>query len=268
MDEKLKRAAVIQWVPLDKMRVRAEVSQRAFDQAWANDIAKNFDIDRFRRPVVNRSGDWFWIVDGQHSTAAYKQWLGDWKDQKVECEVYHGLSEKEEADLFDWLNNTKPVNAFDKFTTRITAEREEETNIAAIVRLRGLKIARKRGENALSCVSSLRRVYRRGPEVLNRTLEIVSGAYGDAGLDADIIVGIGLLISRYDGLVAPGKAIDTLGSARGGVGALRNRRERLRQQTGVQSDQCTAAAAVEIINRGKGGKKLPSWWKFDAEAAS
>ena len=264
MDEKVKRKAVIQWVPLEKMRVRAEVSQRAFDPAWANEIARNFDIDRFRRPVVNRSGEWFWIVDGQHSTDGYKQWLGDWKDQKVECEVYHGLTEKEEADLFDWLNNTKPVSAFDKFTTRITAEREEETNIAAIVRLRGLKIARKRSEGAISCVSALRRVYRRGPEVLDRTLEIVAGAYGDSGLEADVICGVGLLISRYDRLVVPGKAISALSSARGGVGALRNRRERLRQQTGVQSDQCTAAAAVEIINRGKGGKKLPSWWKSEA----
>ena len=29
-------------------------------------------------------------------------------------------------------------------------------------------------------------------------------------------------------------------------------------------NQCVAAAAVDVINRGKGGKKLPSWWKTEA----
>jgi hypothetical protein len=27
--------------------------------------------------------------------------------------------------------------------------------------------------------------------------------------------------------------------------------------------QCVAAAAVEVINRGPGGTKLPSWWKAE-----
>lgn len=27
---------------------------------------------------------------------------------------------------------------------------------------------------------------------------------------------------------------------------------------------CVAAAAVDVINSGRGGNKLPSWWKTDA----
>ena len=37
----------------------------------------------------------------------------------------------------------------------------------------------------------------------------------------------------------------------------------LRKITGSATAQCVAAAAVELINRGAGGKnsKLPAWWR-------
>lgn len=37
-----------------------------------------------------------------------------------------------------------------------------------------------------------------------------------------------------------------------------------RKQTGNAKGHCVAAAAVDINNRGRGGKKLPSWWREDA----
>ena len=38
----------------------------------------------------------------------------------------------------------------------------------------------------------------------------------------------------------------------------------VRRQTGNQRGQCVAAAAVDIINAGRGGVKLPSWWSVAA----
>jgi len=55
-----------------------------------------------------------------------------------------------------------------------------------------------------------------------------------------------------------------LSKANGGVNGLLNKAEVLRRSTGNQKGQCVAAAAVEVINKGRGGKKLPSWWKADA----
>lgn len=260
-DSKLKRKAVIQWVPLEQMKVRTGISQRPFRQEWADAIAKEFDLDRFRRPVVNRVDDWFWIIDGQHSTDGYKQWLGDWEGQKVECEVYHGLSEKEEANLFDWLNNTKQVAAYDRFAIRATAGREVEVNISAIVSLHGIKIARHRSPGTMNCVSALRRVFEKGPECLDETLRISYKGFGEPGLDSDLIFGISQLVSRYNGRLNASRAIAAFAGLRGGANALRSRAERLRQQTGASRNQCIAAAAVEVINRGRGGKKLPAWWK-------
>jgi hypothetical protein len=243
------------------MYVREGVSQRAFRKNWGTFLAKNFDPDSFSRPIVNRVGDRYWIVDGQHRTYAYKMWLGDWHGQKIECEVHHDLSEKEEASLFDHINTVKSVRAFDRFRVRLTAENEEETNIAAIVRLKGLKLAESGAEGCISCVGTLAKVYRRGADCLARGLSIAHESFGDDGLDSDILDGIGALVSRFNGKLDDKRAIGSLGTVRGGVNAMRSRAERLRQQTGLQRSQCIAAAAVEIINRGKGGKKLPGWFK-------
>lgn len=260
-DSRLKRKAKSGWVPLEKMRVREGVSQREFRPAWANEIARDFKIEKFGIPIVNQVGDWFWILDGAHRIGAFKQWLGDWKNQKAECLIYQDLSEKEEADLFLGLNAVKAVSALEKHIASVTAGHEEATNIDAIVRLKGLKISQYHGEGAVACVSTLGKVYRRGADCLARGLEIAHESYGNAGLEADVIDGIGLLISRYNGRLDDKKAIRQLSATRGGVNGLRTRAGKLREQTGVQRAQCIAAAAVEIINRGKGGKKLPGWWK-------
>ncbi len=260
-DSRLKRKARLVWVPLERLRTREGVSQREFRPAWANAIAKDFKVEKFGTPIANQSGEWFWILDGAHRIGALKQWMGDWRGQKVECLVYEGLSEKEEADIFLGLNNAKAVNAFEKFIVSRTAGHEEATNIDAIVRLKGLKISKVHGESAIGCVSTLGKVYRRGADCLSRSLGIAHESYGDAGLEADVIDGLGLLLSRYDGRLDDKKAIRQLSGMRGGVNGLRARAGRLREQTGVQRAQCIAAAAVEIINRGKGGKKLPGWWK-------
>lgn len=252
------------FVPLKKMRVREEISQRRFDQNWANQLAREFNIDYFEPPTVNKVGEWYWIIDGQHSTWAFKKWIGDWGDQKVQCWVYHGLSEQEEANMFDRLNTIKVVGSFDRFAVRLTAGQEIEINVDAIVRLKKLKISRRKGEGAISCPGTLVRVYRRGPDCLSRGLSIAYESFGDYGLESDILDGLGLLINRYDGRLDDKRAIRTLRSVRGGANTLRNRAARLHQQVGAPRAQCIAAAAVEVYNRGRGGKKLPGWWKLDA----
>ena len=56
-------------------------------------------------------------------------------------------------------------------------------------------------------------------------------------------------------------AVTKLSGAHGGPTGLLGKAEVMRRQTGQPKAHCVAAAAVEFINSGKGGKKLPSWWK-------
>jgi hypothetical protein len=256
---RIQRQARLRWVPMTQMRVNP-LAQRDLNQARVNRLAAAFDIEQMGNPTVSHRGDWYYLVDGQHRIEALKTWLGSWEDQQVQCWCYDGLTEAQEAELFLKQNDTLTVNAFAKFKVAVQAGRDAEADVDRIVRALGLRIAR--GNGGISAVATLRRVhYRGGPAVLSRALRIIRDAYGDAGLDGPVIDGVSLLCQRYDGQLPEERAVDRLSSAHGGVSGLVSRAGQLRQSTGSAAAECVAAAAVEIINRGQGGTKLPSWWR-------
>ena len=259
------RAARLVWVPLGLTRV-PRMAQRELKPARVDRIAANMDLEQIGTPTVNKRGGLFYIIDGQHRVEAYKQWIGDgWEDQQLHCWTYENLSEQEEAERFLKLNDTLAVQAYDKFRIGFHANRPEEVEISAIVMKAGLTISQSRAEGAIGAVGTLRKVYQReGAAVLARALGLIRDAYGTPGLDAPIIDGIGLLCGRYNGDLDTTKAVTQLKSAAGGVAALMNRAYFAKNQTNAHLNHCVAAAAVDLINRGKGGKKLPSWWKSEA----
>ena len=262
---KIEREARLRWVPLGKTKV-SPVAQRALNPARVDRLVAEFDEEQLGTPTVNERDGSFYVIDGQHRIAALIAWLGEgWETQQIQCWSYQGLTEEQEADKFDRLNDVLAVHAFDKFRVRITANRDVESDIDRIVRSQGLCISRDSIPGAISAVGTLRRVYTRsdGP-TLARSLRIIRDAYGDPGLEAAVIDGIGLLCQRYNGELPADLATDRLKRAHGGVNGLLGKAEEIRRKTGNYKSHCVAAAAVEIINAGKGGKKLQSWWKADA----
>lgn len=258
---RIQRGGRLRWVALTQMRVNP-LAQRDLNQARVSRLAAVFDIEQMGNPVVSHRGEWYYLVDGQHRIAALKLWLGDWENQQVQCWCYEGLTEAQEAEQFLKQNDTLTVNAFAKFKVAVQAGRDAEADVDRIVRALGLRITR--GPGGISAVATLRRVYvRGGPSVLSKTLRIIRDAYGDAGLDGAVIDGIGLLCQRYDGQLSKHRAVERLSSAHAGVSGLLNRAGQMRQSTGSATAECVAAAAVEVINRGSGGKKLTSWWKAE-----
>lgn len=256
---RVEREARLRWVPIDKMKV-SPLAQRELRQARVDKIAANFDLEQVGTPTVNERGGHFFVIDGQHRIEALRE-MG-WGDQQIQCWTYAGLSEEEEAEKFLKLNDTLAVDAFSKFRVGVQAGRFEETDIDRIVRAGGLRVSQDMSQGAIRAVGTLRRVYTRGgPATLARTLRICRDAYGDRGLDAAVLDGIGLLCDRYNGDLNDDVAVEKLSRVHGGVNGLLGKAENLRRQTGNPRNHCVAAAAVEFINAGKGGKKLPSWWK-------
>jgi len=253
------REARLRWVPIEKMKTSA-VAQRQLNQARVDHLAANFDLEQLGTPTLSERDGAFYIIDGQHRIEMLRQ-VG-WGDQQIQCWTYTGLTEQEEADKFDRLNDVLPVHAFDKFKVRVVADREIEADIDRIVRAAGLIVSRDNLPGAISAVGTMRRVYvRSSAATLGRALRIIRDAYGDPGLEAPVIDGIGLLCQRYNGDLNDTEATAKLHAANGGVNALLGKAERIRRETGDYKSHAVAAAAVEIINAGKGGKKLPSWWK-------
>lgn len=257
---------VIEWIRLGNMAIPPH-AQREMKPAKVDAILADFDLDVFGVITVSERRGIFYIIDGQHRVEAIKRWEGDgWEDLRVECRVYRGLTEAEEANKFDRLNDSMPVSVFDKFRIRVNAGRDEETKIQKIVEREGLKISKGVVPGGISAVGTLRRVYMRANEkALSKTLRIIRDGFGDAGFEAAVIDGLGHMCQRYDGLIDEKSAATALGNMRGGVKGLLNKASIIHEKVGGLRAHCVAAAAVEVINAGKGGKKLQSWWKTNEQ---
>lgn len=256
---RVERSARLRWVPIDKMRV-SPIAQREINQARVDKLAANFDLEQLGTPTVNERDGWFFILDGQHRIEALKA-IG-YGDQQVQCWTYTGLTDQQMADRFDRLNDVLAVHGFEKFRIRVNAGRDVESDIDRIVRSLGLVISKDKVPGAISATGTCVRVYTRSdPKTFSRALRLARDAYGDSGLEAAVIDGLGLLCQRYNGSLDDGAAVAKLSNCHGGVNGLLGKAEVLRRTTGNAKGHCVAAAAVDIINAGKGGKKLESWWK-------
>lgn len=255
--------STLKWVPIALTRVHPD-AQRPLDSAQVDHIVANFDVEKLGYPVLNHSGDVYYIVDGQHRFEALKA-IG-WGDQQVHCQVFHDLSVEQMADLFLGKNDSRAVTSLAKFRVAVTAGYERECDIDRIVRHHGCAVTRDNVEGAIGAVGTLTRIYdRSGPGILSRTIRIIKDAYGSPGFESAILDGLALLCTRYnvsdleDQLI-----IAKLSNAHGGVKGLLGRAYLTREKLKQPLNQSVAAAAVEIINQGRGGKKLPSWFREDA----
>lgn len=88
-------------------QIRADpLYQRALDVKRVAKIAKNFNGDTFNEPKVSYRDGVYWVFDGQHSIAAWRQ-FHDNKDNPVQCKVFKGMTWIEECEAFIRQNGIK-----------------------------------------------------------------------------------------------------------------------------------------------------------------
>lgn len=254
----------LQWVRIEEMRVSSK-AQREQRQYRIDHIASNFDPDKFGTPTLNERDGVFWIIDGGHRVRALIQ-MG-YEDQQVQCWIYRGLTEEEEAEKFLSLNDVKPVTGMDKFKVSVVAGRETESDIDRIVRAAGMSVGK--GQNGIGAVAALGKVYKSaGPRGLAITIRIIRDAYGMPGFAAKVIEGVGLFVANYEKVFEEERIIGKLAAKAGGVNGLLGRAEQIRSTHGVPAPQGVAAATVETYNSGRGKDKLPGWFVTVAAAAT
>lgn len=261
MPDLIRRPHKFTEVALGDMTV-SERSQRALKPARVEQILAGLDLDAFGEPMLSARDGRYYIIDGQHRVRALAQFLGDgWERATVRCKVFEGLAERDEAKLFRQVNTVLGTTAYDKFKVGVTAGYEEEVKILAVVEAAGLHISRSHdAPGSISAIGALRRAYRLSQKSLMFALKLASESYGDAGLEGVIIEGLAQLHNRYERALDDEATIEALSHARGGVKGLLNAATKRRLTTGNSLPICVAAEAVDIINRHRKGKKLPSWW--------
>lgn len=259
---RVERAAALRWVPVALMSISPD-AQRELNPSWVDHLAAAFDVEQLGTPTVNKRGERFFVIDGQHRVEALRQ-MG-WGDQQIQCWVYEELTNEQMADRFLRLNDTLVVASLPKFRVAVAAGRERECDIDRIVRAHGCAVTRDNIDGAISAVGTLIRIYERsGPRNLARTITMVRDAYGTPGFQAPVLDGISLLCDRYNGDLEDQVAIAKLSKIHGGVSGLLGRAHQSRLATKYPLNQSVAAAAVDIINAGRGGRKLPSFFREDA----
>jgi hypothetical protein len=253
----------LQYVRLGQMKV-SSLAQRERRQHRVDHLLSIFDPEKMGIPRLSKRDGHYFIVDGQHRTDALKEWLGKgWEDVAIECWVVEGLTESQEAEYFLSLNDVLTVSTYEKFMKGVTANRNTEIEITSIVDSLNLRIGKEETAGTIAAVGSLLKSFKRdGSEDLRKSLVIAKNAFGDPGLKGAIIDALGLMCHRYNGRLDEKTVIDLLSKVNGGVGGLLNQGRGLRSKTGQSLNQCIAAAAVKIINRGLTGKdKLADWFK-------
>lgn len=255
------RASHLRWVPIAEMKVSPK-AQREFKEGHAAEFAADFDLEALGFPVVSLRDGNYYIVDGQHRVAALKM-IG-WGDQSIQCEVYEGLNEAEEARLFLRRDKRRAIQAFDRFRIGVVGELEDEMDINRIVQGCGLRVAIDQDAKSIAAVGALHKVYRSaGGVTLGRSVRMLRDGFPDdpAAFRRELIEGSGLVCQRYNGDLNDEELKKKLAALRGGANSVLTKAARIRAATGESLAQCTAAALVEVANTGRGGKKLPPWWK-------
>lgn len=259
------RQSRLAWVPADELKVNP-VAQREFRIAWAQEILSMWDLDKFQVPHVNKRDDGsLYIMEGQHGTWAYRHWLGE--GQQIQVWLYEGLTEEEEAKFFLSLNYKKAIDAMAKFKVSVTAGREVESDIDRIVRAAGCTVGTGSGSTQISAVGALLTIYNRhGAAVLAQTLHTIRDSFTDGGYERPVLLGIAMVLSRYPD-VDRVKLVRQLAAIRNGWKGLIQQTTLLKEQMGVTQPEAAAAAVVTFYNKGRGARKLPSWWREAVEAA-
>jgi len=262
-------ASSVQWLPIEDLRIDPE-AQRDLRPSWVKQHVQRFDADQLGYIVANIRKDGHpYVIDGQHRVELLRA-VG-WGDQKVSCEVFTGLTQKDEAGLFLSRNDRLAVRTYDKFRVRITAGEPVACEINRLVIAAGLSLAQAtNGSGHISAVTALERIYRGGGiagakdggPVLARTLRTIEQAWGreSSNFEGQVIEGLGLALTRYGSKVDQSGIVSKLSKIGGGAAGLIGKARGMRDLRGGTVAYCIAGLIVERYNRGRRAGKLDGWW--------
>jgi len=179
-------------------------AQRPYNAKWAQQIADNFDPDKFDHVKVtlpNGNGIYH-ICEGQHRVRAAEIYLGP--NQKVPCIVAPESDPARAAELFLATNADRSyVTKVARFKVAVTAKHNDEVNINKIVIQNGYRVEANHTQDTIAAVDALKFAYGKTRKTLHETLSTLRGTYGGdpAAVAAAIIKGYALFICEFSGQI-------------------------------------------------------------------
>jgi len=192
----------IEFIYIRNLAVVWEEAQRPFKASWAQQIADNFDPDKFdpvKVTLPNGNGIYH-ICEGQHRTRAAEIALGP--NQKVPCIVAPESDPAKAAELFLGTNADRSyVSKVACFKVAVTAKHNAEVNINRIVVHNKYHVEANHAQDAIAAVDALRFAYGKGKQTLHDTLRVLRATFGGdpSGVIAAIIRGYALFICEFTG---------------------------------------------------------------------
>ncbi len=266
-EKKPKHGSHFGMVPIPDLNVDPD-AQRKASPAWVKAHVAEFDVDQLGYIVVNRRDDGkLYIVDGQNRVELMRA-VG-WGDQKIHAEIFNGLSQADEAELFIARDDRRSIRAFDKFRISITAGKPVPCEIARIVKACGLTLSDSPGDGNVSAVVALEKVYtgggiaspQEGVTALRRTLEVLRLAWGknSYAFNGAIIHGMGLVQLRHNGTLDQAGLAAALAPFKGGPAGLLGTARAFKEVSGRPIHHAVASIIVEQYNKRRRSGKLEPW---------
>ena len=191
-----------EFIYIRQLAVVWEEAQRPFKPKWAQQIADNFDPDKFDHVKVtlpNGNGIYH-ICEGQHRVRAAEIALGP--NQKVPCIIAPESDPARAAELFLGTNADRSyVSKVACFKVAVTAKHNDEVNINRIVIHNGYRVEANHNKDTIAAVDALKFAYGKTRAVLDNTLRTLRTTYGgDPGaVAAAFIRGYALFICEFTG---------------------------------------------------------------------
>jgi hypothetical protein len=237
--------------------------QRPLDGVRVASIAGDFEPESIGViHVSRRSNGTYHVMDGQHRVAAMRVLGMD--ETPVPTHLYEGLSKAAEARMFRRLNNTRQVQALDRFRVRIQEGDAVACEIADILRSHGWTIAKSGNRGSFFAVSAMEKVFRAketgDPATCDALIRIATAAWGhnSDALRAEIVTGLGIMLRRHPNLDMD-KLTNELSRQEGGPLGLISR---ARQLHGIRNGRVSDAMAEILVNHYNNRRKinrLPEW---------
>lgn len=248
------------FIHLDKHLLHVDKTyQRDASEPRLQDIARNWSWAACGVILVAQRGDnRYYVYDGQHRVLAARR-----RDdiQQLPCMVVGFEELSDEARAFVLTNTVRgTVSALSTYNADLVAGDPIAIGIREIVEEYGYRIPRKPGggRNTVSCVSALKRVYKRGASHFRRVMTAVRALCGEESPRDTLIVGLSKLDMHLKGVGATIERSDIADKLMLIGGDRLVQRARALTELKGGGEKTYAAAFIDEINKGKRTKKIPT----------